>query len=122
MRQLIRRLLYLVRQRALEADLAEEMHFHREMKQRELERDGMSQAEAALAARREIGNVTLAREDARAVWIWPWLESVWQDPRHADRLGDGRLRPSPPRGTRRSDGRAEVRIGFARFAEVCEPR
>src|SRR3989441_8668165 len=79
MRQLVRRLLYFVRQRKLEADLADEMHFHREMKQRELERDGMSQAEAARAARREIGNVTLAREDARAVWIWPWLESVWQD-------------------------------------------
>src|SRR3989442_1535553 len=79
MRRLIRRLLYFVRQRELEADLAEEMRFHREMKQRELERDGMSQAEAARAAGREIGNVTLAREDARAVWIWPWLESVWQD-------------------------------------------
>ena len=23
--------------------------------------------------------MTLAREDARAVWIWPWLESLWQD-------------------------------------------
>jgi hypothetical protein len=28
---------------------------------------------------REMGNITHAREDARAVWIWPWLQSVWQD-------------------------------------------
>ena len=32
-----------------------------------------------------IGNTTLAREDARAVWIWPWLESVVQDLRYAVR-------------------------------------
>src|SRR5947209_18663327 len=85
MRSLIRRVLYFIRQREVEADLAEEMHFHREMKQRELERDGMSSADAASAARREVGNVTLAREDARAVWIWPWLESVWQDAAYAFR-------------------------------------
>src|SRR5260370_12106360 len=30
-----------------------------------------------------IGNTTLAGEDARAVWIWPWLESVIQDVRYA---------------------------------------
>jgi hypothetical protein len=30
-------------------------------------------------------NTTLAREDARAVWIWPWLESVTQDARYAVR-------------------------------------
>jgi predicted permease len=83
MRSLIRRVLYFIRQRELETDLGEELHFHREMKQRELERDGMSSTDAAFAARREIGNITLAREDARAVWIWPWLESVWQDVAYA---------------------------------------
>ena len=24
-------------------------------------------------------NTTLAREHASAVWVWPWLESLWQD-------------------------------------------
>src|SRR5712691_6900620 len=85
MRRFIRRLRYFIGQRELEADLAEEMRFHREMKQRELEGDGLSPTDAALAARREIGNVTLARENARAVWIWPWLESVWQDGVYAAR-------------------------------------
>src|SRR6185436_14637227 len=41
--------------------------------------------EAASASRREIGNVTLAREDARGVWIAPWLDGLWQDVRYAAR-------------------------------------
>ena len=32
-----------------------------------------------------MGNTTLAREDARAAWIAPWLESVWQDLRYGVR-------------------------------------
>jgi predicted permease len=36
--------------------------------------------------------VTLAREDARGVWIWPWLESVWQDMAYA--LRDLRRHPA----------------------------
>jgi predicted permease len=49
------------------ADVAEEMEFHRDM----LAASGVSPA--------AMGNMTLAREDARAVWIWPWLESLWKD-------------------------------------------
>jgi len=30
-----------------------------------------------------MGNVTLAREDARAVWIWRWIDEAWQDARYA---------------------------------------
>ncbi len=59
----LRRLRYLLRQRQMERDLAEEIDFHNEM-------NGDS---------REMGNLTRSREDARAVWIWPWLQSVWQD-------------------------------------------
>ena len=33
-----------------------------------------------------MGNVTLAREDARAAWIAPWLDSVWQDGMYALRM------------------------------------
>src|SRR5215472_1421011 len=70
MTKLLRRLRYLMQRDRMEADLAEEMAFHRAM----IERDG---APAAV-----MGNVTLAREEARAVWIWPWLESIWQDARY----------------------------------------
>jgi putative ABC transport system permease protein len=69
----------------MEAELAEEVAFHRAAKQAALEAAGLSPAEAAEAARRQLGNTTLAREDARAVWIWPWLEGAWQDLRNAAR-------------------------------------
>jgi predicted permease len=67
MKKLIRRLQYWIQSRSRAADLAEEMEFHRAM----LARDGAPPA--------TLGNATLAREDARAVWIWPWLESLRQD-------------------------------------------
>jgi predicted permease len=51
----------------MDAELAEEMEFHRAM----LARDG--------AAPSALGNTTCAREEARAVWIWPWFESLWRD-------------------------------------------
>src|SRR2546425_1934892 len=68
MRQLLRRAWYLIRQRQFEAELAEEMEFHR-----------------AMSNGRGFGHATLAREDSRAVWIWPWLESIWQDVAYAFR-------------------------------------
>ncbi len=82
---LLRRLGWLLRRQSHEADLAEEMGFHREQKQRELEARGLGAAEAAAAADRAMGNATWMREEARAVWIRPWLESVWQDLAYAAR-------------------------------------
>jgi putative ABC transport system permease protein len=84
--KLLRRLHYLIRQRRLDAELAEEIDAHRAMRQRDLEQRGIAPAEAAHASRRALGNVTLSREDARAVWLAPWLESVWQDVVYALRL------------------------------------
>ena len=52
------------------AELAEEIELHRAERQAALERGGLGQEEAAAASRRALGNVTLAREDARAVWAW----------------------------------------------------
>ena len=85
MRELLRRVWYMIRQRQLEADLAEEIEFHRAMARRELERNGVSLGDAEQASHRIIGNATLAREDSRGVWIWPWLESIWQDAAYAMR-------------------------------------
>src|SRR5215475_7550053 len=61
--KIIRRLRYLLRQRQMERELREEIEFHR----------------ARCQNPGDMGNVTLALEDARAVWIAPWLQSVWQD-------------------------------------------
>jgi predicted permease len=79
MLKLIRRLRYFLRQGPAEAELREEMELHRALKQEHLEASGALSHEAALASRCALGNTTLAREDARAVWIWPWFESIWQD-------------------------------------------
>jgi putative ABC transport system permease protein len=78
MMKLFRRIQYWLHQRKHEADLAEEMDFHRAM----LADEGKARA---------MGNATLMREESRAVWIWPWLESVWQDLRYGAR----QLRRSP---------------------------
>ena len=71
-----RRLLYLLpwRRRAAERDMQEELR-----------------SIAAMAARGELGNLTLAAEDARAEWGWTRLEQVIRDLHHAGR----RLRRSP---------------------------
>jgi len=46
---------------------------------------GVPVAEAAFATRRAVGSEALAREHARVVWIWPWLDSVRQDVAYAIR-------------------------------------
>jgi predicted permease len=74
-----RKLLALFRHRRRDTDIGDELELHRSLIQERLEAQGLGPEAAARAARRLVGNVTLAREDARAVWIWPWIESVWQD-------------------------------------------
>ena len=73
MTTLLRRLRYLLNRDKMDAELAEEMEVHR----------AILAAEGGASTR--MGNTTLAREDARAVWIWPWLESLWQDSVYAIR-------------------------------------
>jgi len=72
MGKLWRRLNYLLRRDRMEADLAEEMEYHRSLAERELGGD-------TAAANRAMGNQTLAREDARGVWLVPWLQSIAGD-------------------------------------------
>src|SRR5215475_576465 len=65
--KLIRRIRFWLSRSRRAAELSEEIEFHRDM----LAANGTTPA--------ALGNTTLAREDARAVWIWPWLESLCQD-------------------------------------------
>jgi len=60
-----KRLLYFLRRRQFEQDLAEEVRFHREM------------------AGSAFGSVALTLEDSRAVWSFHWLDSFLQDFRYA---------------------------------------
>src|SRR5262245_53917261 len=69
MRQLLRRLRYVLHRNRLDDELAEEMEFHRSM--------------SGAAA---FGSAALARNQSRDVWIWPWLQDIAQDVRFAGRL------------------------------------
>ena len=67
----LRRVTYLARQSRHDRELREELDFHRKM--------------LAGGGGAAMGNVTLAREDARATWIWRGLDEGWQDIRYAVR-------------------------------------
>jgi len=77
--------------RKLYSELSEEIREHLEEKIEELVAGGMSRKEAAYAARREFGNVTLTEEDSRAVWRWPSIEDFFMDVRFGARM----LRKNP---------------------------
>lgn len=86
MRELVRRAWFLLRQNQHEADLAEEIAFHRDMKEQELRDRGVSDQEIGAAVRQALGNELLAREEARDVWIAPSVRALAQDFRFAVRL------------------------------------
>ncbi len=66
MRQLIRRVWYAIRQRQFEADLTEELEFHRAMKQRELENpERIMSLNARDGAGRQLGASYLDFQDWR---------------------------------------------------------
>ena len=91
MLKLFRRLNYWMRRDEFERDLAAELEAHRNMKEEHLRRLGIHPDEARSESLRALGNQTLSREDARHVWIAPWIESVWQDTGYAFRM----IRRSP---------------------------
>src|ERR1700722_556747 len=87
MRSFFRKLGWLLRRRDKEEDLREELQFHLE-EEAELH-PGVSADEARFAARRELGNVTLVKEDTRSAWGWTMVEQLGQDLRYAFRTMSG---------------------------------
>jgi hypothetical protein len=85
MPQFVRRLWRMLRSHRLDADLAEEMEFHRHLKQRDLEEAGLNPADAALESRRTFGSAALAAERSRDVWIPQLLQGLGPDLRLAVR-------------------------------------
>jgi putative ABC transport system permease protein len=79
--RIIRRFLHWWRFRQNAAELEEELAFHREAIERDLTARGHTPADARAHARRAMGNETFMREESRGVWLWPWLEGVFQDAR-----------------------------------------
>jgi putative ABC transport system permease protein len=86
-----RKLVFLLRRKQMERELAEEMRDHLERKAAKNSMAGMSDEEAGYAARRQLGNLALQHERSRANWGFTTLDSLAQDVRYAWRG----LRKSP---------------------------
>lgn len=71
MGELFRRIRYLIHRRRVDAELASEMEFHREM--------------AARAGRKNFGNALRIEQEARDAWGWAWLDDLLHDLRYATR-------------------------------------
>jgi predicted permease len=82
MTSLFRKFTWWVHRRRRERELEEELQFHLEEERDEQRASGLPASQAAWAARRDLGNVTLLREDARALWTWIPLEQLAQDFRY----------------------------------------
>ena len=63
-------------------ELSEEIRVHLDEKIEELVSRGMPRKEAASAAHRQLGNITLLEQDSRAVWRWPAAEDFFMDIRY----------------------------------------
>jgi macrolide transport system ATP-binding/permease protein len=86
MMPLFRKVTWWLRRRRKDDELQEELAFHLANEAEEREADGLSGDEARWAARRELGNMTLVREDTRTLWTWTPLEQLAQDLRYAVRM------------------------------------
>lgn len=77
MRELWRRLRFLIDRERFETDLDEEMRFHLEMK--------AQKTGDPYTARRQFGNAGILKEVSREMWGWMSVERLWQDLRYAKR-------------------------------------
>ncbi len=65
-----------------DADIERELRDHLELEADSLGKKDVPEQTARLAARRQFGNLSTARESVRDVWRWTWLEHLEQDMRH----------------------------------------
>src|SRR5882724_3561825 len=77
--------------RRREQEMVEEIDNHLEMATRERIERGESATEAKVAARRDLGNLSLIKEVTRSSWGFLWIEPFAQDIRYGLRV----LRKSP---------------------------
>ena len=94
----MRRLLELIRharagsrRSRLDDELREEIETHIALRHQQLIAEGLPPSEALARARQHFGNVTRIREDSRAMWSFPAMESIVQDLRYGARM----MRRSP---------------------------
>src|SRR5580693_5184842 len=82
MTSFFRKLGWFLRRSDKETELQEELQFHLEEEAGERQAQGLADAVARRAARRELGNVALVQEDTRATWTWTFAEQLAQDIRY----------------------------------------
>lgn len=71
--------------RRYEAEMAEELRAHLELREEQLRAAGHSAEEARQGARREFGGVEQIKERCRDGRRFAWLEQIWRDLRHGAR-------------------------------------
>jgi macrolide transport system ATP-binding/permease protein len=81
-----RKLTWWWQRRRKEDQLREELEFHLTEEAAERQGEGLTAEQARWAARRDLGNMTLLKEDARTSWTWVPLEQFAQDLRYALRM------------------------------------
>ena len=82
MTSLFRKVQWWLQRRRKEQELREELQFHLSEEIDERRAEGLAADEATFAARRDLGNATLVKEDARSMWSWILLEQLAQDIRY----------------------------------------
>jgi predicted permease len=81
----LKRLRDRLRRGRLADELDRELRFHQSMLEREHRARGLTPADAASAARRELGNRTAIQESSRDAWTFAWLEDPMLDLRYGIR-------------------------------------
>ena len=85
MREWLARIVDWFRRDRLDAELREELAFHRTQLERDARATGDDALEARWVARRRLGNVTRVHEESRDRWSVPWFDHLQQDVRYAIR-------------------------------------
>ncbi|HLW98561.1 MAG TPA: ABC transporter permease [Candidatus Acidoferrales bacterium] len=85
LRRFFARLRYLPRNQSNDQELSDEIRTHLEMEESDQRESGLPPSDAREAARRVFGNVTRAKESSLDMWVFRWLENLFQDLRYAIR-------------------------------------
>ena len=80
---LLRKVRWWLQRRRKEDELREELEFHLAEETSERQAEGFPENAAKWAARRDLGNTNLLREDVQTVWSWALLDQTAQDIRYA---------------------------------------